>query len=239
MIEVLKIEKSLKSLENKKQAVILQKFFKTGVGEYGEGDVFLGLMVPSIRRIAKQYSHITFPDIKKLLHSQIHEYRQCALFILVEQYKVSGESLRDKIAGFYFKNTKYINNWDLVDLSAPNILGNYLVDKPKDVLYKMAKSKNLWNRRISIISTFSFIQLTKFSDTLKIAQILLKDGEDLIHKAVGWMLREVGNRSLKDEEKFLQKHYKNMPRTMLRYAIEKFPEVKRQKYLKGSIHTKA
>jgi len=173
--------------------------------------------------------------LQSLLDSKIHEERLIALLILVENYKKSHEEQKYQISSFYLKNTKNINNWDLVDLSAPNILGNYLLEKPKDILYQLATSENLWEKRIAVLSTFAFIKNSRFNEALKIARILINDSHDLIHKAVGWMLREIGKRSLQEEENFLRTSYKEMPRTMLRYAIEKFPEEKRQAYLKGEI----
>jgi len=231
------LKKDLKSLGNKEKEIILQRFFKTGKGQYGEGDIFLGVTVPEQRKIAKKYQNLPLKDIQILLNTKIHEYRLTAILILCEQYKNS----KKQIYNFYLKNTKNINNWDLVDLSAHKIVGDYLFDKNnakginKDILYKLAKSKNLWERRIAIISTWYFIRQNSFKDTLKISKILINDKHDLIHKAVGWMLREVGKRDQLAEEKFLKKHYTNMPRTMLRYAIERFEETKRQKYLKGQI----
>ncbi|MDD4202176.1 MAG: DNA alkylation repair protein [Candidatus Omnitrophica bacterium] len=228
------ITQQLNKLASKQQANILQRFFKTGKGEYGEGDIFIGLKVPQIRQVVKQFKDLPLTEIKKLLSSKIHEYRACALFLLVAKFETNNEKLKDNIYKLYLANTKYINNWDLVDLSAPNIVGQYLLDKPKDILYSFAVSKDLWEKRISMISTYTFIKNKKFVDTLKIAKILLNDEHDLIHKAVGWMLREVGKRDLKTEENFLKTCYKTMPRTMLRYAIERFPEAKRQRYLKGT-----
>ncbi len=229
------LRKDLKKVSNKNKAKLLQRFFKTGKGEYGEGDIFLGITVPIQRKIAKKYLAINILAIQSLLDSQIHEERLIALLILSENYKSSNEEQKYQIINFYLQNAKKINNWDLVDLSAPNILGNYLLEKPKDILYPFAKSQNLWEKRIAIISTFAFIRNNQFQDALKISEILINDSHDLIHKAVGWMLREIGKRSQKTEESFLKKHYKKMPRTMLRYAIEKFPEEKRKAYLNGKI----
>ncbi len=226
------LEKDLQAAANKEKAVLLQRFFKTGKDEYGEGDVFLGIMVPEQRKLVLKYKDLPVKDIQKLLESGIHEYRLTGILILVNQYKRANDKKKKEIFDFYLKNAKYVNNWDLVDLSAPNIIGSYLLDKNRKILYKLAKSSDLWERRISIISTFAFIRNNDFKDSLKISEILLKDEHDLIHKAVGWMLREVGKRSLSTEEEFLKKHYKKMPRTMLRYAIEKFSDAKRQSYLK-------
>ena len=216
----------LQSKKDKNQAVILSRFFKTGKGQYGEGDIFLGIKVPIQRKIAKSYTDISFKDIQKLLNSKIHEYRLTGLFILIEKED------KEKVFNLYLKNTKNINNWDLVDLSAPKILGGYLKDKKRDILYSLAISDNLWERRISIVSTFAFIKENDFKDTIKIAKILLNDKHDLIHKAVGWMLREVGKRDKELEKSFLNKYYRNMPRTMLRYSIEKFNPKEREFYMK-------
>ena len=227
------IKKELNSLASKKDAQILQRFFKTGVGEYGEGDIFLGIRVPIQRQIVKKYWEMDLKDLESLLKTKIHEYRLGALLILVKKFETGDERLKKKIFNLYLKNTKYINNWDLVDLSAPNIVGNYLLDKDRGILYKLAKSKSLWERRISVLACFSFIRNQEAKDILKISQILLKDEHDLIHKAVGWMLRELGKRVDQGlEERFLTKYYKSMPRTMLRYAIERFSESKRKYYLK-------
>jgi 3-methyladenine DNA glycosylase AlkD len=225
----------LKKTESKKDAEILQWFFKTGKGEYGEGDKFLGIRVPKTREIAKKYKKLTSEEINKALKSKYHEERLCALLILVEKYSRTSEDEKEKIVKFYLANTKYINNWDLVDLTAPKILGKHLLNRNRKILTKLSRSENLWERRISIISTFEFIRNKDFSDTLKISKLLLKDEHDLIHKAVGWMLREIGKRNLETEEEFLKKHYNKMPRTILRYAIEKFPEKKRLAYLEGII----
>lgn len=229
------VRKEILRQKNPSQAIILQRFFKTGKGEYGEGDIFYGIKVPVQRKIAKQFNDLPQIELKILLSSNVHEERLIAALILVDQFKKGDEKKKKIIFDFYIRNRKGINNWDLVDLSAPKIVGEYLIDKEKDLLYKFATSKDLWDRRISIISTQTFIREHFFEDTLKISRILLNDEHDLIHKAVGWMLREVGNRDNKTEEEFLKKHYKTMPRTMLRYAIEKFPERKRKDYLKGKI----
>jgi 3-methyladenine DNA glycosylase AlkD len=235
------LKKELSFYADFEKANILQRFFKTGKGDYGEGDIFLGIIVPNTRKVAKRFTELPLSEIKKILYSKVHEERLCALLLLVEKFNKANERDMKKIFDFYIKNAKQANNWDLVDLSAPKIVGEYLLNKDKKILYKFAKSNlpaqagNLWEKRISIISTFTFIKNKKYKDTFKIADILMNDKHDLIHKAVGWMLREVGKRSLKDEEKFLQKYSKKMPRTMLRYAIEKFTEEKRIKYLKNII----
>lgn len=231
MSRLSELRKEMKSLANPEKAKILQGFFKTGKGQYGEGDVFLGVVVPEQRKLVKKYWNSIGPqDLQILLNSEVHEERLVALLILVKKYENS-EIARQLFFDFYLENTKNINNWDLVDLSAPNIVGKFLIDKKRDVLYDLVKSSNLWEKRISIISTFSFIRAKDFKDTLRISEILLKDEHDLIHKAVGWMLREVGKRDVLVLENFLKKHYTKMPRTMLRYAIEKFDEKKRKKYL--------
>lgn len=229
-----KIKKDLKKVSSKKRAETNARYFKSGPGEYGEGDIFMGVDTPSQRSVAKKYfKEISLKESIELLKSKIHEERATALMILVLKYEKGDE--KEKIYNLYLKNTKYINNWDLVDTSAEDIVGAFLFKKSKAPLTKLAKSKDLWEKRISIIATFRFIKENKFSETLRIAKILLNDEHDLIHKAVGWMLREVGNRDLPTEEKFLKQYYKTMPRTMLRYAIEKFPEPKRQRYLKGLV----
>ncbi len=229
-----KLRRETKRLENKKKAKVYQGFFKTGEGEYGYGDVFLGLTVPQCRVLAIKYKDLYFADIGELLRSEIHEERLIALLILVHQFEKE-EMLQRRIYEFYLKHTKFINNWDLVDLSSDKIVGGYLIDKPKTVLYKLAKSSNLWERRIAMISSYNFIKNNDFEDALGIAEVLITDENDLIQKAVGWMLKEVGNRNFSAEQNFLKKHYKIMGRTALRYAIEKFPEILRKKYLAGKV----
>ena len=228
------LKKIVKKYSNQEAAIFLQRFFKTAKGEYAEGDIFAGIKVPVSRKIAKQFKDLSLNDLSKIIKSKIHEERLIALFILVDKMKKPDEKEKEKIYKFYLKNLKYVNNWDLVDLSAEKIIGDYLFDKKKELLFKLAKG-NLWERRISVMSTFNFIKKKDYSTTLKICKLLLNDKEDLIHKATGWMLREIGNRDLKREEGFLKLHYRNMPRTMLRYAIEKFPEKKRKSYLLGKI----
>ena len=229
------LRNDLKKEENKEQAVNLQRFFKTGKGEYGEGDIFYGIKVPLQRAIAKKHRDLSLSELQELLNSPIHEERLVSLLILADQYGKGDEKMKEKIFYFYLKNTLKINNWDLVDLSAPKIVGAHLVDRDKSILFKFAGSSNLWEKRIAILSTMFFIKNLHFETTLNISEILLKDRHDLIHKGVGWMLREVGNKDLAVEEKFLKKYYRQMPRTMLRYAIEKFPETKRKAYLQGNI----
>jgi 3-methyladenine DNA glycosylase AlkD len=225
--------KELQEIADEKQAKNLQRFFKTEKGQYGEGDVFIGLKVPDMRRISKKYVNLNLPNVQKLLDSKIHEHRLVGLFILVDKFKKSDEENKGNIFNFYLKNTKNINNWDLVDLSAPKIVGNFLVDKDKGILYKLAESKSLWEKRISILACFAFIAKEEFNDALRISEILLKDEHDLIHKAVGWMLREIGKKDEKILEDFLKKHYFKIPRTALRYSIEKNEESNRKKFLIG------
>lgn len=225
----------LQVLKNSEKILVFKRFFKTGKGEYGEGDQFIGLTVPQQREVVKKYwQTTTIADLTTLLHNPIHEYRLTALLIAVAQYKKYKKELakRKRLVDWYLKNTKYINNWDLVDLSAPNILGDWFFERSKIVLYNFANSELLWERRIAILTTYEFMRRGKLEDTIRIATILLRDKHDLIHKAVGWMLRELGKRNLKMEESFLKQHYQVMPRTMLRYAIEKFSESKRKKYLR-------
>jgi 3-methyladenine DNA glycosylase AlkD len=229
------IKRKLRKLADKEKAGILQGFFKTGPGQYGEGDVFLGITVPMLRKLAKECRKTTVADSITLLRSEIHEQRVLALFLLVQAYAEGDGAIKKQIYGSYLKNTRYINNWDLVDLSAPNIVGEYLADKSRKPLYALARSRDLWKKRIAILATFRFIKQYDFADALAIAGMLIKDDHDLIHKAVGWMLREVGKRDMRTEEGFLQKHCRAMPRTMLRYAIERLPEIKRQRYLKGKV----
>jgi len=232
MLPLAQLKKELKKLSNPKQAKILRKFFKTGKGEYGEGDIFLGVKVPIQRKIAKRHQELPLRDLEKLLNSRIHEQRMVSLFILISRYEKADKDKKKEIFDFYLKNIRGVNNWDLVDISAPKVIGDYLFGKPKKILYQFARSKNLWERRIAVISTYAFIRDGKFNDTLRISKILLVDKHDLIHKAVGWMLREVGKRNQKIEEEFLKKYHTKMPRTMLRYAIEKFNKRKRRFYLK-------
>ena len=211
-----------------------QRFFKTGPGEYAEGDRFIGVRVPAIRGVAKQYRALPHAGVLSLLRSEIHEERLLALLILCDQYKRGDVAERKRIYDAYLGHTAFINNWDLVDASAHKIVGPHLENRSRRPLDRLARSKSLWERRVAVIATFFFIQREEFDDTLRIADRILDDREDLIHKAVGWMLREVGKRDLQREEAFLQDRYGRMPRTMLRYAIERFPERRRQAYLKGT-----
>ncbi len=244
------LKSDIKKLADPKKAKILQRFSKTQKGEYGEGDVFLGIMVPKQRELVKKYwQDLSLADIDKLLKSKIHEERLIALLVLVKKFDdfnrhpelVSGSKngfqnkfgmTQKDIFDFYLAHTKYINNWDLVDLSAPKVVGVYLMDKDRTILYQLAKSKNLWERRIAMLATFQFICFKQSKDALAMAKILLYDKHDLIHKAVGWMLREAGKRcSEQILTFFLDEHSTKMPRTMLRYAIERLPEKKRKYYL--------
>lgn len=219
---------SLSSLERKKTS---ERFFKMGRGEYAENDVFIGVKTPDIRKIAKEYKNLTFEALKILISSKIHEERALALLIMIEQY----DNNPDEIYHFYLDNMIHINNWDLVDISAHYIVGRYLMDKDRAILHKLAKSQNLWERRIAIVSTWWFIRQNDFSETICLAEFLLSDKHDLIHKAIGWMLREVGKKDLAVLLKFLDQHHKIMPRTSLRYAIEKLDIIKRKHYLKTDL----
>ena len=229
------LRKSVGDYTNKEKGIFLQRFFKTGPGEYAEGDIFAGLTVPQSRKIVNANSGLSLMELQALIKSKIHEERLIALLILVKQYSKADEKERNKIFRFYLKNIKQVNNWDLVDLSAPKIIGRHLIDMDKEVLHDLAESRNLWKRRIAILATQYFIQNGFIDETFRIADKLLYDKEDLIHKAVGWMLREVGKKNIKAEKGFLKPRYNKMPRTMLRYAIEKFPEVERKKYLFGLV----
>ena len=228
------LRKDLNLYASPQKAEALKRFFKTGKGQYGEGDIFLGVQVPDSRKIVRKYAKISLDNTLNLLRSKIHEERLIALLIMVENAKRSDEGGRETLFKKYLENTRYINNWDLVDLSADKIVGSYLFEKPKDILYSLAASENLWERRIAVLATFDFIKKGLYQETFKIAKILLNDRHDLIHKAVGWMLREVGKRCSQEIlEKFLLANYKQMPRTMLRYAIERLPEDLRLQYLNG------
>ncbi len=234
--DVLELKKSLMEKATEERRLKVMYYFKTGKGEYGEGDTFLGISNPDLRECIKPYlKKISLEDLQELLKSKEHEFRLAALLIFVDRYRKNSEE-REEIVNIYTQSTRYINNWDLVDCSAHNILGPWLSSRPRDILYEFATSGDLWEERISIMSTLHFIiKEREFEETLKLAKILLTHKHDLIHKAVGWMLREIGKISMETEEKFLKEHYKVMPRTMLRYAIEKFPEELRQDYLKGRV----
>ena len=233
--QVANIKNEMRKLANKKIAEHSQRFFKTGKGQYGEGDIFLGIRVPVLRKIAKKFRRISLAEVSKLLESKFHEERLLSILMLVNLFKSGDEDDQELIYELYLDKTKFINNWDIVDISAGNIVGAFLFEKDKAPLYRLVFSENLWERRIAIVATFYFIRNDEFDDTLKIAEILFTDKEDLIHKAVGWMLREVGKRVIEIEEEFLEEHYLKMPRTMLRYAIERLPETRRKMYLKGQV----
>ncbi|HXV63883.1 MAG TPA: DNA alkylation repair protein [Vicinamibacteria bacterium] len=230
------VRRALKAEANPEKAAFFPRFFKTGPGEYGEGDRFHGVTVPKCRRVARKAREIADPELTKLLASPFHEEREVALFILVDRFRHTNDAgERRRIYDFYVRHRRFVNNWDLVDGSAPAIVGGFLENRDRSQLYRWARSRNLWDRRIAMLATFHFIKKGDFDDALGIAAVLLTDEEDLIHKAVGWMLREVGKKDHAAQERFLETHYRKMPRTMLRYAIEKLPEARRQAYLKGRI----
>ena len=233
MSQVQKIKSELASLASPEKARVLQGFFKTGKGEYGEGDVFIGVTVPQTRAVAEKYRDVSLLEVQSLLKSRVHEERLAAILILVEKYKSSDVRGRERIVEFYMRNAGGVNNWDLVDLSAPKILGEWIAENGGDssILYTLAKSGVLWERRIAVVSTFAFIRRGIFGDTLKLSEQMMGDGHDLIHKACGWMLREVGKRDEKVLEGFLERNAARMPRTMLRYAVERLPEARRKRYM--------
>lgn len=229
------IERELAELADPEIAAFLGRFFKTGPGEYGEGDRFLGIRVPALRRLARKYQSLSLPDCRSLLTSPFHEARLLALLILVRAYDRSDEEKREEIYRLYLDHLPYVNNWDLVDSSAEHIVGRHLRTRDRSILRELARSSSVWERRIAIMATFHYVKAGSFDETLRIAEILLMDPHDLIHKAVGWMLREVGKRDRAVAEAFLRPRYRRMPRTMLRYAIEKYPEPLRQRYLRGEV----
>lgn len=235
MAILLPAQQELRALASPENAANLQRFFKTGKGQYGEGDLFLGIKVPVLRAHAKQHRDAGLDVVQTLLDSKYHEERMFALLLLMQSSEHADTAPRQAAFDLYLANTHRINNWDLVDVSAPRIVGRHLQDRSRSVLHRLARSASLWERRIAIVATAWFIRNHDFADTLMIAEILLHDEHDLMHKAVGWMLREVGKRDLAAEEEFLRIHYKAMPRTMLRYAIERFPEEKRLAYLRGKV----
>jgi 3-methyladenine DNA glycosylase AlkD len=229
------IRKKLQKMGDPERAAVFRRFFKTGPGEYGHGDGFVGLCVPKIRRLAREHRALPLPETARLLRDPIHEARLLALLILIGAYAKGNDDLREQIYTLYLRNTRFINSWDLVDASAEYIVGPHLRDRIRAPLYTLAASSLLWDRRIAVMATFHYIKRGEFAETLGIAERLLADREDLIHKAVGWMLREIGKRDRSAEEAFLRVHYRIMPRTMLRYAIEKFPEPLRLAYLRGEV----
>jgi len=223
--------RALRELADPKKAILYRRFFKTGPGDYGEGDQFLGVIVPRIRAVAKQFCELPISEAEDLLRSPFHEERMLALCILMHQYDRGDNKMRAQIYDLYLANAKHINNWDLVDATAPHIVGRHLEGKSKTILFRLAKSKNLWKRRITILSSFWEIRRGRVDLSLALAKKLLHDPHDLMHKAIGWMLREVEKKDGSGLRKFLDVHAATMPRTMLRYAIERFPETKRKKYL--------
>ena len=237
MTELAGLKTTLRTMADAEYAVTASSFFKTGKGEYGEGDIFIGIRVPALRETARQFTGVPLADIEKLSLSKIHEERMIALLLLVHRFKRAKRSpeTQEEIFDWYMSHTSGINNWDLVDLSAPEIPGSWLLDKDRSILLEFAEDDNLWKRRIAIVATHAFIKRNDFSTTFAVAEILLNDRHDLIHKAVGWMLREAGKRDQAAEEAFLRPRYAAMPRTMLRYAIERFPEAKRKTYLEGRV----
>jgi 3-methyladenine DNA glycosylase AlkD len=229
---VASIRRELRKYRSEEKANVLRRFFKTGPGEYGEGDVFIGVMVPHQRAVAaKFYKATTVPELLELLRSPVHEERLTSLIMLVRKFTIGSDDEKRRIYEAYRKNTRYINNWDLVDLTAQHIVGAYLEGRDKKPLYKLARSADLWERRIAMLSTFHYIRKDKFDEAIRIAGMLVADEEDLIHKAVGWMLREIGKRDITAEERFLDLHARSMPRTMLRYAVERFSRKNRDRYL--------
>ncbi len=225
----------LQAMGDPERARISQSFFKTGPGEYGAGDVFVGITVPALRKLALEVQDLPLPEVLRLLRSPLHEARLLALLLLVRSYAKGDDALRERLYRLYLENTRHINNWDLVDVSAEHIVGAHLWTRDRSTLDALAASPLLWERRIAVLATFLFIKRGAFGDTLRIAGMLVNDPHDLMHKAVGWMLREVGKRDLPALEAFLQAHCRSMPRTMLRYAIEKFPEAERRRYLRGEL----
>lgn len=227
------LKADLQALADPEKALILSRFFKTDKGQYGEGDIFLGITVPKQRAVAKGYYPLSLEDIQKLLNSPVHEHRFVSLLILIQKYKIADPRAKKDCFDFYIDERRHINSWDLVDLSAPKIVGDYLLDHDRKILYHLVTSENVWDRRIAILSTFAFINNSDFSDAFRICRALLKDPHDLIHKASGWMLREIGKKDEKAEENFLRKYYSIMPRTMLRYAIERFGADSRRFFMSG------
>jgi 3-methyladenine DNA glycosylase AlkD len=229
------LKAEIQALADPKRASVSLTFFKTGPGQYGEGDKFLGLTVPEMRSLAKKYRELDRDSALKLLASPWHEERLVALLLFVDGYKRGDEQKRQQIHRAYLSSTRWINNWDLVDMSAEHVVGQHVEPGNVALLEKLAGSKDLWERRIAIVATFYFIKRDEFRPTLRIATMLIDDSHDLIHKAAGWMLREVGKRDRKTLDTFLKEHYSKMPRTMLRYAIERHPESLRKKYLAGTV----
>ncbi len=224
----------LKEISDPERAIQMERYFKTGKGEYGEGDIFMGISMPVLRKTIKKFK-LPLQETEKLLQSKYHEARMAALLLLIKEFNSAEESGKEEIVQFYLENRSYVNNWDLVDSSAHHILGPWLSDRDRSQLFELAKSDSIWDRRIAVLTTSHFIDNMDFHTTLELAPLLLKDKEDLIHKALGWMLREIGKRDKQTETEFLVKHYHEMPRTMLRYAIEKYTPNERQAFLKGTL----
>lgn len=222
------IIRDLKAVAAEDKRLSMQRFFKTGKGEYGEGDVFLGVTIPVIRKVAKAHRYATPEELHLLLMSEYHEARLCALLIMVGKCEQRDDTMRKAMLDLYLEHTERINNWDLVDLSAPVVVGEYLVDKPRELLFRLAKSHLLWENRIALLATFAFIRRDDLDDTYSLSMMLMGHRHDLIQKAAGWMLREAGKRDHKRLYDFVNEYRKDMPRTMLRYAIEKFPEEERR-----------
>lgn len=231
------IENHLKTLGDEAYKERIQGYFKTGAGEYGEGDLFIGIRMPALRKEIRKLKDIPVNQMIELLQSVYHEVRMFALLLMVHRFKAkkTSESEKQRIYELYLENSKYVNNWDLVDSSAHHIVGPWLKNRDREVLYDLARSESIWERRIAVLTTFHYIDLGEYEESLRLAALLIHDREDLIHKAVGWMLRKIGNREREVEEEFLRHHYREMPRTMLRYAIEKFPKEVRNDYLKGRV----
>jgi len=233
---MIEIQKTFRQLQDSNRAISNLKFFKTAKGEYGYGDLFLGIRMPVTRQLAKDNIGLSLGNTKTLIKSKYHEERMLGLIILVNKYaKASQDDEKENIYQVYISHFKYINNWDLVDVTCPHIVGKHLIDRDRAVLYQWAQSDDLWTKRISMITNWWFVRKGDLQDVFSIAEVLLGDEHDLIHKAVGWMLREAGKKDMRRTEVFMKQYYRSMPRTMLRYAIEQYPETKRQKYLKGKI----
>ncbi|GAA4468122.1 DNA alkylation repair protein [Nibrella saemangeumensis] len=236
MIKVDDVQQAIHALADPERAPLVARFFKTGSGQYGEGDQFLGLTMPQQREIARQYLHLSTDEVEYLIHDPYHEVRMTGLLIWTYQCKKAGAALagaiqREAVAQRYLANRTYINNWDLVDVTCPEVIGNYLLDQDRSILYDLARQDHLWSQRIAIVSTLAFIRRNQLADTFAIAELLLNHKHDLIHKATGWMLREVGKRNPEALEEFLHDHIRQMPRTALRYAIERFEPGRRKYYL--------
>lgn len=225
----------LRAIANPQRAAVLRRFFKTGPGQYGAGDRFLGIDVPTLRRLSREADGMPLEEVTALLQSVVHEERMLALLIWLRQFTRGDEAVQRRIHRAYLAHTRWVNNWDLVDVSAPHLMGGWLVGRPRRVLDRLVRSSSMWERRIAIVATLAFIRAGEFSETLRLADALLEDREDLIHKAVGWMLREVGKRDQPALEAWLRPRCRRLPRTMLRYAIERFPEPLRRRYLDGEL----